>query len=188
VAVKWETRFYSLSKKPQIQIGRRKLIMALTFDPKKAEGTFTLLPEGEYEVFISEIDVEYSKAGNEMLSVNYTVRDDVEQEGKGQKIRYDRFTNTENAHWRFHALNKALKVEQGASWEDFAEWSTFLRGKAVRVVVEHVEATFGKNAGKVFPEVKGFKESTAGGEMHFTKDPFAQGSGSIDISDDDLPF
>jgi hypothetical protein len=188
VVVKWETRFYSLSKKPQIQIGRRKLIMALTFDPKKAEGTFTLLPEGEYEVFISEIDVEYSKAGNEMLSVNYTVRDDVEQEGKGQKIRYDRFTNTENAHWRFHALNKALKAEAGASWADFKEWKDYLKGKAVRVVVKHVEATFGKNAGKVFPEVQGFKESTVGGEMKLsvTGDPF-QG-GSIDIQDEDLPF
>jgi hypothetical protein len=30
--------------------------MALKFDSKKAEGTFTLLPEGEYEAFISEID------------------------------------------------------------------------------------------------------------------------------------
>jgi hypothetical protein len=162
--------------------------MTLTFDPKKAEGTFTLLPEGEYEVFISEIDHTFSSNGNEMLVVNYTVRDDVEQEGQGQKIRFDRFTNTEAAHWRFHALNKALKAEAGASWADFKEWKDYLKGKAVRVVVEHVEATFGKNAGKIFPEVKGFKETTVGGEMHFTKDPFNQGSGPIDISDDDLPF
>jgi Protein of unknown function (DUF669) len=181
-----------VANKPQIQIGRRKLIMALTFDPSKAEGTFTLLPEGEYEVFISEVDHTYAQtSGNEMLVVNYTVRDDVEQEGQGQKIRFDRFTNAEAAHWRFHALNKALKVEPGFTVEDFKEWRDFIKGKAVKVVVKHVEATFGKNAGKVFPEVKGFKESEVGGELHFTKvdnDPFNQGSGQIDIKDDDLPF
>jgi Protein of unknown function (DUF669) len=172
--------------KPQIQIGRRNFIMALVFDPKKAEGSFTLLPEGEYEVFISEIDVTTTSNGNECLVVNYTVRDDVEQEGKGQKIRFDRFTNTETAHWRYHALNKALNVEPGFSVEDYAEWATFLRGKAVRVIVKHVVSTFGKNAGKTFPEVKGFKESEVGGEMHFTND--GQGSGQLDIQDDDLPF
>jgi Protein of unknown function (DUF669) len=162
--------------------------MSLVFDPTQAEGSFTLLPEGEYEVFISEIDSPtFSSNGNEMLVVNYTVRDDVEQEGQGTKIRFDRFTNTAAALWRFHALNKALKVEKGASWENFGEWAEFLKGKAVRVRVEHVEATFGKNAGKVFPEVKGFKESEVGGEMHFTKDN-GQGNGQIDISDDDLPF
>jgi hypothetical protein len=50
--------------------------MALTFDPTKAEGKeFTLLPEGEYEVFISEIDHGYAQtSGNEMLTVNYTIR------------------------------------------------------------------------------------------------------------------
>jgi hypothetical protein len=163
--------------------------MSLTFDPTKAEGKeFTLLPEGEYEVFISEIDHGFSSAGNEMLTVNYTIRDDVDQEGKGTKIRYDRFVNTENAHFRFHALNKALDVQPGAGWEDFKEWSGFIKGKAVRVVVKHEEATVGKSAGKTFPVVKGFKASEVGGEMptSVTGDPFA--GGNIDVDPDDLPF
>jgi hypothetical protein len=161
--------------------------MALTYDPKKAEGGFTLLPEGEYEVFISEIDHGFSSNGNEQLVVNYTVRDDVDQEGKGQKIRFDRFTNVEAAHFRYHALNKALKAEPGFTVEDFKEWMPFIKGKAVRVVVKHEAATFGKNEGKIFPVVKGFKESTVGGEMTFAKDG-QQSGGSIDITDDDLPF
>lgn len=165
--------------------------MALKFDSKKAEGTFTLLPEGEYEAFISEIDHGFSSSENEMLTVNYTIREDVDQEGKGQKLRFDRFVNTEKAHWRFHALNKALKVDEGAEWEDFAEWQHFIKGKAVRVVVKHEEAEFGKNAGKIFPVVTGFKASTVGGELTFSKvdnDPFANTGGQIDITDDDLPF
>jgi hypothetical protein len=165
--------------------------MAITFDPKQAEGTFQLLPEGDYEVFISEIDHGFTSNGNENIVVNYTVRDDVEQEGKGQKIRFDRFVNVPTAHFRFHALNKALNVQPGFTVEDYKEWATFLRGKAVKVSVKHVEQTFGKSAGKVFPEVKGFKPSEVGGELTFTKasnDPFANSGGSIEIKDDDLPF
>jgi hypothetical protein len=174
--------------------------MALKFDSKQAEGQeFTLLPEGDYEVFISEIDHGYAKtSGNEKLTVNYTVRDDVEQEGKGQKIRFDNFVNTENALWRFHALNKALEAQEGAEWEDFKEWQHFIKGKAVIVTVKHKEADFGKNKGKLFPEVTGFKPSQVGGEMKiapknnsgYTRvdDDLFAGDGQIDISDDDLPF
>jgi hypothetical protein len=164
--------------------------MALKFDSKKAEG-FTLLPEGEYEVFISAIDHKFSTTGNEMLVVNYKVRDDVNQEGKGSEIRFDNFVNHDNSIWRFHALNKALKADEGAEWEDFKEWQHFIKGKAVRVAVKHEEATQGKSKGKIFPTVTAFKESQVGGSMHFTKvddDPFNQGSGQIDIQDDDLPF
>jgi hypothetical protein len=164
--------------------------MALSYDPKKAENEFTLLPEGEYEAFISEVDHGYaSTSGNEKLTVNYTIRGDVEQEGQKQKIRFDNFTNTEAAHWRFHALNKALGAEEGASWEDFKEWMPFIKGKAVKIVVKHEEASFGKHKGKTFAVVSGFKPSEVGGEMPSAKDaadtiPNTQ----IDISDDVLPF
>lgn len=160
--------------------------MALKFDSKKAEG-FTLLPEGEYEVFIAAIDHKYSSTGNEMLVVNYKVRDDVPQEGQGQEIRFDNFVNTDGALWRFHALNKALDVQEGAEWNDFNEWQHFIKGKAVRVVVKHQEATQGKSKGKIFPTVTGFKESVAGGTMAINADG-KSGGASIDISDDDLPF
>jgi hypothetical protein len=162
--------------------------MGLKYDSTQAEGTgFTLLPEGEYEVFISEIDHGFSSNGNEMLTVNYTVRDDVPQDGGGQKIKFDRFVNTGAALWRFHALNKALGASEGAEWEDFKEWQHFIKGQAVRLVVKHEEATVGKNAGKTFAVAAGFKPSVAGGQMKVNDDPFA-GGGQIDISDDDLPF
>lgn len=164
--------------------------MSLSYDPSKAEGEFKLLPPGEYEVFISAIDHGFAQtSGNEMLTVNYKVRDDVEQEGQGQEIRFDRFVNTEAALFRFHALNKALDVQPGASWNDFKEWKDFIKGKAVKVVVKHGAP----RDGKVYPEVKGFKASEVGGQMKI-QDPSAAASsiansnGAIHISDDDLPF
>jgi hypothetical protein len=160
--------------------------MALKFDSKKAEG-FTLLPEGEYEVFIAAIDHKFSTKGNEMLVVNYKVRDDVDQEGQGQEIRFDNFVNSENSLWRFHALNRALQADEGAEWEDFKEWMPFIKGKAVRVVVKHEEATQGKSKGKIFPTVTGFKTSEVGGSMAVTSDGKPGGS-NVDIDEDMLPF
>lgn len=166
--------------------------MALKYDSSKAEGAFTLLPEGEYEAFISAVDHKYSSNGNEMLVVNYKIRDDVEQEGKGQEIRFDNYVNTEKALWKFHALNKALEADEGAEWNDFKEWMPFIKGKAVRLVVKHEEADFGKNAGKTFAVAGGYKKSTVGGQMEIKTpgdDPLnGYQSGQIDISDDDLPF
>lgn len=157
--------------------------MSLKYDSTKAENTFQLLPEGEYEVFISAVDHGFAAtSGNEKLTVNYKIRDDVEQEGKGTEIRFDNFVNTPTALWKFHAVNKALKADEGAEWNDFAEWMPFIKGKAIRVIVKHEEATMGKSKGKIFPVVKGFKESTVGGEMAPSGQP------TIDISDDDLPF
>lgn len=154
-------------------------------DHSKAEGSeFTLLPEGEYEVFAVAGETSTSSSGNPMLTVNYKIRNDYPQEGQGQEIRFDRFVGTEKAMFRFHAVCKALEVEQGVEFDDFADFWKFFKGKALRVVVKHEAATVGKNAGKMFPVVKGFKKSEIGGEMVVATDT----TGRIEITDEDLPF
>lgn len=157
-------------------------------DSKQAEGKeFDLLPEGEYEVFPVAGETSTSSNGNPMLTVNYRIRDDVDQAGKGQEIRFDRFVGAEKAMFRYHAANKALGTEDGVEFEDFADWWNYFKGKAIRVVVKHKPATVGKNAGKLFPEVVGFKPSTVGGEIEILSAK-TDSNGQIDISDDDLPF
>lgn len=158
------------------------------FDSKQAEGTgFTLLPEGEYEVFPIAGETSVSSTGNPMLTVNYKIRDDVDQEGKGQELRFDRFVATPKAMWRYHAANKALGTEDGVEFEDFADWWKYFKGKAIRVIVKHEEANVGKNKGKLFPVVNGFKPSEVGGEMKLAADA-NHTSHEVHISDDDLPF
>lgn len=160
-------------------------------DHTQAEGGFKLLPEGEYEVFPTAADFSTSSNGNPMITVNYKIRDDVDQEGKGQELRFDRFTATERAMWRLQAASKAAQFEEGVEFDTLQEFWTAFKGRAIKVVVEHEEAEFGKNAGKIFPVVKGFKASEVGGEMSLPKvdnDPFSRNNGSIDIQDDDLPF
>jgi hypothetical protein len=122
-----------------------------------------------------------------MLTVNYRIRDDVDQEGKGQEIRFDRFVATEKAMWRYHAANKALGTEEGVEFEDFADWWKYFKGKAIRVVVKHEEASVGKNKGKIFPVVNGFKPSEVGGEIEIHA-PNQNAQGQIEVDDSDLPF
>ena len=155
-------------------------------DHAQAEGTFTLLPEGEYEVFPTAADIGVSSNGNDMITVNYKIRDDVDQEGKGTELRFDRFTVTPKAMWRIQAACKAAQFEQGVEFETLQEFWNAFKGKAIRVVVVHEEATFGKNAGKIFPVVNGFKESTVGGEMHTAAN--GDSSNPLDITEEELPF
>jgi hypothetical protein len=166
---------------------KKEINMALKFDAKKAEGGFTLLPEGEYEVFPVAADHGTSSNGNDMLTVNYKIRDDVDQEGQGKELRFDRFVDTEGALWRFHAACKAAQFDEGVEFDDLQDFWKAFKGRAIRVIVKHEEATFGKNKGKTFPVVAGFKPSQVGGSMAVTSDGQSGGS-TFEVTDDMLPF
>lgn len=48
--------------------------------------SFELLPDGEYEAHVRDVDKKMSKAGNEILSMAYEIRRDVSQLGQGRII------------------------------------------------------------------------------------------------------
>jgi len=76
--------------------------------------------------------------------------------------------------WRFQAISKAAQFPDGMNFNSYKEWADTLLGKHLVVTVGHRVA----NNGKTYPEVTGFKESTAG----------APQSGPITVSEDDVPF
>lgn len=144
---------------------------------------FQVLAKGEYEVFPTDFEMSVSANGNLMATFTYKVRDDVGQPGGGQQIRYDRFVETPKALWRVQAASKAAQFEQGIEYDSLEEWANAFKGKAVKVVVDHEERN-----DKIYPVVKAFRQSDAGGEMSINEDPFANNNGSIVIQDEDLPF
>lgn len=169
--------------------------MAFKLDADNTKG-FKLLPEGEYEVYPTVFDKETAKSGNKMAQFNYTIRDDIDQEGQGTEIRFDNFVQTEGALWRINQASVAAGLDMDKEYgDDFVwEWAEDFVNKAVRVVVGH--RTYN---GKTFPEVREFLPSMYGGEYAGkpktegaantgTADPFAKDGEPIDISDDDLPF
>ena len=141
---------------------------------EEAKGGFELIAKGDYEVTVHNYEMKKATTGNNQVVVDYEIRSDVNQPHQGQKILFDNFTVTEKAMWRFQAISKAAQFPNGMDFSSYKEWADTLVGKHLVVTVGHRVA----NNGKTYPEVTGFKESTAG----------APQSGGITVSDDDVPF
>lgn len=143
-------------------------------------GGFQVLKAGEYEVFPTAFDIRYSQAGNEMAQFNYKVRDDYDQDGKGQEIRFDNFVNTDAALWRVNSASKAAGLEDGKEYESLAEWASDFKGSAVRVVVKIEEYTNNQGEKREKNTITAFKESEIGGSQAEPE--------PVEINDQDLPF
>lgn len=148
---------------------------------------------GFYEVYANTYFVTTSQAGNEMIQFNYFVRNDVNQKGQGSEIRYDNFTDTPPAHWRWNALTKAVGgIQQGTQMTN-EQWAEAMLLKPLKVKVEMEE----NGNGKEYPRVKAFYKSD---QPQFVIQPKraeayksqSKGVGGVDpttqLSDDNLPF
>lgn len=141
---------------------------------EEAKGGFELVAPGDYEVTVHNYELKKAEStGNNRIVVDYEIRSDVNQPHQGQKILFDNFTVTEKAMWRLHSISKAAKFPDGMQFASYKEWADTLLGKHLVITVGHRE-----HNGNKYPEVKGFKESTAG----------APQSGPITVSEDDVPF
>lgn len=164
------------------------------YDPKKAEGGFKLIPEGTYECFISATSLKRSSSGNEMIEVNYKIREDVEgqEEYGGQEIKFDRIVFSPNTEWHYHRMFGAVGFDPNVEFSSIQEFAQALKGRAVLVDVVHEEATQGKHKGKMFPRVQDLRISAIGGKMTDAPkkedNPFADSGEPVELSDDDLPF
>lgn len=111
---------------------------------------------GEYEVYANAYSVEQAKSGNQMIQLNYFIRDDVDQAAAGQEIRFDNFVVTPNSQWRFNALAKAVGTPQGYDFGSPEGWAQAMMGRPVRVIVEMEKS----NNGREYPRVKVFNKSS----------------------------
>ena len=169
---------------------------------EKADMSFGLIEEGDYEVMVSKAEYRPVSKKNKTANFNLTltIRNDVEQAFKGRKL-FHTFWLSEKTEEAAEAcmnmiqafLNK-LGATDGMEFDTPQEVAAFMEGNVVQahVIVDEYE-------GKERNEVKYFNVAEIEmGEQMVDKDvpppsddddPFAEKSdGSIDISDDDLPF
>lgn len=142
-------------------------------------GGFGVLPVGEYEVIVSEVKMKDTSTGKKMISATLTIRDDVEQEGRKRKL-FDNMVIQDNMMWKFQQVGKAVQIPEGediASPEDFME--------AILYKPARIKVGIRKYNGDDQNEVKAWMESQVDGDGGFSG---GNDGGSIDISDDDLPF
>jgi hypothetical protein len=143
---------------------------------------FAALPIGEYECIISKTEMKKASSGNMMIKLTLTVRDDIEQEGRKRKF-FDNLVIQDNMMWKFQQVSKAVQLPAGediATPEDFA---TAIQYKSVRIKNKH-EIYNDEKQDRVAYYIESKEEA---GDFAPEGDPFA-GGGSINISDDDLPF
>lgn len=152
-------------------------------------GEFATIAEGKYEVIISKAEATESQSGNPMVKIQMTIRDDVGQEFQ-KRILFDNLVFMDKTYWKVQQFTKALDLPNGTSFADINEFVEMISYKAVKVKVKHEEYK-GKTQERVdFYEVSdhGLGGSGAVTSTQGQNDPFANNGGSIDISDDDLPF
>ena len=136
---------------------------------------FEQIEPGEYEV--TACNFEARTAGDKnIISFDYEIRADVDQPGKGQKIRFDDFFCTEKALWKIENASIAAGfTEAEASFEKYGDWAKAFLNKNLRVEVE-LEPSY-KDPEKKFPKVKRYLPSEA-----------ALGNTEVEVKDSQLPF
>lgn len=153
-------------------------------------GVFEPIPVGEYEVFISDVEVKNSTAGNQMIKATLTVRDDVEQDGRKRKV-WDNLVATPAAMWKFQQLFKALGFEDGKKFDGgIVEVAKTIKSRPVRVKIKH-ETYIKDGESKISEKVDYYSVTNIGGRMVSAdpSDPFITGGeGTPKINDEDLPF
>ena len=136
---------------------------------KEINGEFEPLTAGTYEVTVSSFEGKQVGDKN-VISVNYEIRSDVEQNFRGRKIRRDDFFCTENALWKIENASIAAGfTEEEATFEKYSEWAKTFVGKQLQVEIYIEERNGYKNE-----RVKSYKP---------TNYPIGQ-----DSKGDDVPF
>lgn len=183
--------------------------MAFGYDAEDAGST--PLKAGDYEVYPSSYVTKKTKqTNNDMAVINYRVRKDVEQPGKGQLIQFDNFVDSPKSRWRFNALTKATDAyEDHHDFGNMENWAKGMMGKPVMVRVKLSEqgyaevSSFAKSKSLPMTETPQVKLPTdvsaaanraaegmaaAQQQAPVPPDPFAGNSKAADIKDEDLPF
>jgi hypothetical protein len=99
-------------------------------------GDFAPLPIGEYECFVSKVEVTESSNGNAMIKATLTVRDDIEQPGQKRKF-FDNMVEMESMMWKFNQVAKAAQLEEGVDLETLADFAAAIQYKPVRIKNKH---------------------------------------------------
>ncbi|WZY01562.1 DUF669 domain-containing protein [Bacillus sp. FSL W7-1360] len=131
------------------------------------------IKNGEYEVFVQNYEQTTTSTGKKMIILDYEIRDDVDQECKGLKVRFDNFVVSDETEWRFLQVGKAANLPKDMQFETHEEWAKTMLNKCLRIQV-------GKR------EYQGREYATV--EKYMKSDVAPLETEVVKVSDEDLPF
>lgn len=102
----------------------------------------TLIPEGEYEVFVKEAKEDYTKGGTQHICVTLIVRDDAAQKYKGAHVWHRIWKGKENGQYNTQMINtmgKALQIPNGKEYPRLNDLLADFIGKHCKIKIKHEE-------------------------------------------------
>lgn len=156
---------------------------------------YDLIPDGSYECIVDKAEIKTGKSsGKTYISVELTIRNDVEQQGKGRKvfdvIAHDKESPNDFDHTKVAQIVATQIHEPGyttkfGSWDEFVQ---FINKVRVLVKVGHRDAE-GEFPAKNTVARGGYLESKVPLKTVPPSDkPSGENLDKIDIDDKDLPF
>lgn len=144
-------------------------------------GEYELIAEGEYETVISDIEVTESKSGNAMLKLTITLRNDVKQPHRKQKL-WDYLVATEKAMFKFHQVAKAVGLPNGKDFKSIEEFRNAILYKAVRISVKHEENEYNGEK-RTQARIKSYALATVEYATPASADPFESSGATTNATD-----
>jgi hypothetical protein len=136
-------------------------------------GEYEIIAEGEYETVISDVEVTESKSGNPMLKLTITIRNDVKQPHRKQKL-WDYLVATEKAMFKFHQVAKAAGLPNGKDFKSIEEFANAIMFKPLRIKVIQEDNTYNGETKKQ-ARIKTYSLATVEYATPSSTDPFASG-------------
>jgi hypothetical protein len=161
------------------------------------------IEDGVYEVVIDHASEDATKSGAEFTNFQMTIRNDLDQPFKNQKIWERVFKAKATGKYNmmmFNTIGKAAGLQSGKVYNSFDELLEDYAGKPVQVYVENETSEYnGKTYENLnvkqwnptkFPDVQHqWKQSNnSGGNTSNEGDPFRNNGQPVEISDGELPF
>jgi hypothetical protein len=152
---------------------------------------------GTYEVVVDKVLPKTTSGGTEYVNFDLIIRNDFDQKFKNAHIFHSVWKAKDTGKYNmksFNTIGKACKLQNGKSYKSFEELLQDFEKKVCRVTVKNETSEYG---GKTYENlnVKSWAESTVPACRHqfkakddMTVSDMFNNNGSIDITDDDLPF
>lgn len=143
-------------------------------------GEYEIIAEGEYECVIAEAEIAESKSGNPMLKLTITIRNDVKQPHRKQKL-WDYLVATEKAMFKFQQVGKAIQLPNGKDFKTLEDFRLAILYKPVRIKVIQEDNTYNGETKKQ-ARIKSYSIATVEYNTPSSKDPF-DSDNSVDGTD-----
>ena len=131
---------------------------------------FEIIAEGDYECIIADAEITESKSGYPMLKLTVTVRNDVKQPHRKQKL-WDYLVASEKAMFKFQQVAKAIGLPNGKDFGTMEDYRNAILYKPVKVKVIQEDNTYNGETKKQ-ARIKSYSLATVEYTSSASADPF----------------